>query len=347
MLPLSALLVHCGDDGGGAAGTDDDANDDGATTAGAGGSGTGGEPSTGGVGNTGTGGIPEGGEDTVAPTIVTISPADGASGVYANTNIMIEFSEPMDKVATQAAYQSTDIPAGAVTFEWNSHGTVLTINPVADLAYAEGGGPDDVTAQSFAITLSAVATDEAGNALADPVDISFSTLRRLEQTFSRVAALSGLVRSDTGLVGTSTWIGDTSSNGQYKGFASMDIAGLPEGIVEFETATLRMQQLSSSLGVPYAALGDNVNVHHVTFDVLNLAAMTAPTLSMAGVLSSDDDEEFKELSVLSQVESDYAAGDGLAQFRFEFPIVTNFDEEADAAIFHTNTSQLVVRYLME
>lgn len=357
LAPLSVFLVHCGDDGASADGEADDGSTSqienpggsGSGLAGSGAGGTGATGATGGAGNSGGSGAGPG-DDLDPPTIVSVSPSDGSVGVTADTDLVIEFSEPMDKVATQASYQSADIPSGGVTFSWNAEGTILTIDPVADLAYATGPTPDAVAAASFSFTISQVAADEAGNALAEPATTTFDTLRRIEHALEPIPSLCGLVRSDTGLVGTSTWVGDTSGNGQYKGFATMDIAPLPENIVLFEEATLRLDQLSSGLGNPYAGLGGLVNVQHVLYPVKNLAALSVAPLSLAGVLSTNQVEEYKEVAVLAQVEEDYAEREARlnrSQYRLEFPVVTDFDETADVAIFHSATSELVVRYLIE
>ena len=88
---------------------------------------------TGGTTTGGTGGV----ADTTRPTIVSVSPANGATGVRANANIVVTFSEPMDPVRRlRTAYQSADIPNAGVTFGWSADDTVLTIDPNSDLLYA-------------------------------------------------------------------------------------------------------------------------------------------------------------------------------------------------------------------
>ena len=68
------------------------------------------------------------------------------------------------------------------------------------------------------------------------------------------------------------------------------------------------------------------------------------------MLSTDLVLEYKELSVLAQLEDDYANRDirlNRSQYRLELPIVTDFDETADTARFDSTTSELLVRYLIE
>ena len=76
------------------------------------------------------------GADTTPPTIISIEPPDGATGVEFEENIVITFSEKMDQVATQNAFQS-DI-SSELTFNWNAEGTVLTIDPAGGFVYAKG-----------------------------------------------------------------------------------------------------------------------------------------------------------------------------------------------------------------
>jgi hypothetical protein len=344
LAPLSLLLIHCGGETAAEDPTDDgsDVGGSGDTSAG----GTGGSA----VGGESTGGNPGTTDDTTAPTVISVSPENGDVGVAADTPLVIEFSERMDKAAAQAGYQSADIPAGEVTFDWNAEGTVLTVHPTNGLAYATGPDPATVSASIYSFTISSAAEDQAGNSLALPVTVEFSTLRQIEQTLTRTSSLCGLVRSDTGQVGTSTWIGDTLGNGQYKGFTTMDIAPLPDDIVSFEAATLRIDQVSSTLGDPYGDLGGQIDVFHVMFNQLGLAALSSPPLSGVGVLSTDDIEEYKEISVLPQLIDDYEHRDergNRSQYRLELPIVSDFDEQADVAIFHSQTSDLQVTYLIE
>ena len=126
---------------------------------------------------------PQPGPDTTPPSIVSITPASGATGIAKNADIVITFSEKMNQAATQAAYQSTDLPASGVTFNWNADGTVLTINPNADLAYTAAG-------KTYSFSLSTTATDVAGNALPATTS-SFKTFKQITTTINSTAALDG------------------------------------------------------------------------------------------------------------------------------------------------------------
>ena len=53
------------------------------------------------------------------PAVVETTPADGAVGVFADTSLVVRFSEAMDADSVLAAYQSDDVPVDAVTVTWN------------------------------------------------------------------------------------------------------------------------------------------------------------------------------------------------------------------------------------
>jgi alkaline phosphatase len=80
--------------------------------------------------------------DTTAPAVVTFSPADAATGVSVSSNIELIFSEVIQKGAGTIAIHSGS-PDGAIVESYNAatsanltiSGTLLTINPTADLHY--------------------------------------------------------------------------------------------------------------------------------------------------------------------------------------------------------------------
>jgi hypothetical protein len=52
------------------------------------------------------------------PSIVSVTPTDGAVGVSNEQPIVVTFSTPMDRQATERAYQSEGIPSSSVSFSW-------------------------------------------------------------------------------------------------------------------------------------------------------------------------------------------------------------------------------------
>ena len=136
--------------------------------------------------------------DVDPPTIVSITPSDGATGVEKDANIVIQFSEPMDEVNTEGAYSSTDLPPSSVTFSWNLSSDTLTINPINDLAYASGSDPNTVSALEYAFVITTQARDVAGNTLTVARNSSFYTLREITQSLASVSSLTGDVRDEIG-----------------------------------------------------------------------------------------------------------------------------------------------------
>jgi len=93
------------------------------------------------------------GPDLIPPQVVSNVPADGATSVALNTNIVVTFTEEMDQANTEGAFEI--VPAAAGSFSWNAGGDVLTFNPSSDL----------VGATSYTVTIYVAATDLAGNTL--------------------------------------------------------------------------------------------------------------------------------------------------------------------------------------
>lgn len=292
--------------------------------------------------------------DTSAPSIVSTSPANGATGVLNDANIVITFSEPMNKLATQSAYQSANsgiLPA-QVQFTWNTEGTILTIDPNGNLGYNSGSDPAAVNAREYTFQITNVATDLAGNALTT-VSHSFKTLRRISQNLPGIAALTGYVRGDNANSG-SIRVGDSGSaaNAQYKGLVSFDMAGIPAGVHSFEEASLNMNQ-NNIEGTPYPGLG-TIQLEHLSFAARNMDAFNMSALRSLGQLSNNATLEFKSTNVLVAVQDDYAqrvARSNRSQYRMVFPTISNFNAIWDSANFATptagsNPSFLFVRYLV-
>jgi len=97
------------------------------------------------------------------PTVISKEPDDGAVDVPVDTNITVEFSEPMDTANTETAF-SLDTVVG--TFSWSAGDTILTFDPTDDL----------LSETTYNATITGDATDKDGNPLQDaPVEWSFTT----------------------------------------------------------------------------------------------------------------------------------------------------------------------------
>ncbi|MDI6886381.1 MAG: choice-of-anchor D domain-containing protein, partial [archaeon] len=100
--------------------------------------------------------------DTTPPTIISVSPADGATDVAVSTTISATFSEAMNTAASvEAAFSIA--PSVAGTFSWA--GNTMTFTPGANLAYIT----------IYTVTIGTGAQDLAGNPLTSAYTWSFTT----------------------------------------------------------------------------------------------------------------------------------------------------------------------------
>jgi len=296
------------------------------------------------------------------PFIVDVAPTDGAVGVSADSAITLHFSEPMDRSATEAAYQSENLPSSAVTFEWNEDSTELTVVPLEPLAYDVGEDPALVQARRINYFVSASAASAGGSRLAQPYEFSFSLLRQIAFTVFAVQdrELSGNFRSnDTYGAGVcaenavNMCVGDVRVNGeseQYRGFISFVLSELPESALSV-SAVLGLE-ISSTSGNPFAGLG-GLLLEHARFATIDLDAFGADSVSELGLIAdaggtgtrvSADVSE----AVLSDLSSDemVASGQGLSQYRLRFEDETDNDAQSDAIVSAWDTQTLDVSYLL-
>jgi len=296
------------------------------------------------------------------PFIVDVAPPDGAVGVSADSTITLTFSEAMDQSATEAAYQSENLPSSAVTFEWNEDSTELTVVPLEPLAYDVGEEPELVQARRINYFVSASATSAAGSRMSQPYEFSFSLLRQVAFTLFALQdrELSGNFRSnDTYGAGVcaenaiNMCVGDVRVNGQseqYKGFISFELSELPESASSV-SAVLGLE-ISSTSGNPFAGLG-GLLLEHTSFDAIDLDAFGADSVSELGLIADDGatgtrvSADVSE-AVLSDLSSDemLTSGEGLSQYRLRFEDETDNDAQSDAIVSAWDTQTLDVTYLL-
>jgi hypothetical protein len=288
------------------------------------------------------------------PSVVSVSPSNGASGVAANAVITLTFSEPMDKGAVEGAYGSSTLPPGSVSFSWSQGDTVLQITPNQPLARATGSSPT-IAPRVYAFELGTGALDLAGEAL-PRFSSSFTTLRELTQTLVAIQdrSLTGNYRSDDVYGNNSceepdpeftTCIGDSSNgNSAYRGFITFDLSALPAEAQELSAAQLSMT-IHSVRGTPFAALG-NLVAEHVSFDSINLDAFNSPALGAAiTVGSSAAVDEILSVNLLSPVQEDLPAR-GRSQFRLRFSTSTDSNNAGDLIETLGPTEKLTLTYLI-
>lgn len=259
--------------GGDSAGTDgSSAGSDGGTGDGSsshgdstGGLSTGGGESDGSTGSDGTSGGSTGDGSTggvmdeTPPHVFALSPANGQSGVAKDTTIEITFTEPMDQASVEAAYDSniSGISPAKVTFSWNPEGTVLTVDPNADLNYAEGGPATAPIVYSYSIATSAL--DLAGNPLDQQLDATFETSRRITESLHSLPSLSGTLVSDgmnESIDASHCYVGDNADNDWMICGITFDLGELSGIVQEIEDVDVQFYLAGSGhQGEPLADLG--------------------------------------------------------------------------------------------
>lgn len=115
--------------------------------------------------------------DEIPPTVF-LSPGPGATGVGTNSDVVLQFSEPMDEGIVESAFSMAIAgasPRNGYVFLWNGDSSALTV--VADTEDPFGPTNVDLFPQlaQIRVVLSALAADVAGNAVQNPLDATFTT----------------------------------------------------------------------------------------------------------------------------------------------------------------------------
>ncbi|HUQ19901.1 MAG TPA: Ig-like domain-containing protein [Gemmatimonadaceae bacterium] len=123
-----------------------------------------------------------GAPDTTPPTVVTVSPTNGAASVSVNSTVVISFSEPMD--GTSMTSLTVLLKSGSVTVpsvvSYSGATNSVTITPTAPLAF----GAD------YSVTVTTGAKDLAGNGLASQFSSAFTTASAPDTTPPNVEAIT-------------------------------------------------------------------------------------------------------------------------------------------------------------
>ena len=287
------------------------------------------------------------------PTVVSVSPADGSTGVAADAKIVVTFSKPMDQPATQMAYQSTSLPPSAVSFTWDASGTVLTLKPNAPLEYAKGT-TFTTAATAYAFTLTATAKDKSGIALA-PLTSSFTTLHVVTLALLSDAGRGGSVNTDGLTVtgqGSYISVGDGENKVAWRGFVSFDLSSVPSNRLASELSRATLELFKDDVfGDPYQNLAlacapnvqcdqyASVNLDHVNYGPsLENTDFYTPTLNALGVIDTlyVSLKNYARANVLVAVRDDLNNRDirpNRSQYRLNFPVLTDGGNATDRVFF--------------
>ena len=283
--------------------------------------------------------------DTTPPAVLAIAPESGALGVADDVSIVITFNEPMDRTATQAAWQSPNI--GNVVMSWSGDDTELTIVPNALLEYATGDDVDSLDPREYTFTIDTTATDKAANPLAEPVPSNFYTLRLVVLRPAVIEGLTGVTYDGGGVAESDVFVGDLQGNTQQVGLLSFTLPALPAPVDSPLAAAVWADQtyLSGTPYGPFPALGE-MHVAQVEFDE-ELDAFDTPTLDDLGVFADDASLETKMFDVTQSVANDYMQGRSMSQFRLEFPTATNGNGAVDRVTFERESVGMELSYLIQ
>ncbi|WP_181392075.1 Ig-like domain-containing protein [Deinococcus irradiatisoli] len=311
--------------------------------------------------------------DTTPPSIVSVTPASGAVGVAKDSNIVVTFSEPMNQASAQAAFQSATL--GASTITWNASGTVMTVNPNADLMYTSSG-------QTYSFQITNTATDLKGNPLSNPTSATFKTFRQLSATLPLKASTVGEISNTFAVnsVSADVVVGDLANNTSRRGFFGFDLTGLPADLnpVNVLAARVRMYVNTPIVGTPFTDLfqscsgsfclfqGKSVVMEHVAYgntiagsaygiaplsaDLRGLTDETPCSGLVCLFVGTSTGWNASDISAwLKDDLTNRAARGNLSEVRLSFPKDTNGDNAADnIAVSNAGATkaQLVVTYLM-
>ena len=189
--------------------------------------------------------------DTVAPTVLSTSPADGATNVCSNKVVNVSFSEAMDPSSIDAA--SFTVQRGAVPLAG-----VVSYDAAARVASFTASQP--FTAGSYTVTVTTAARDLAGNAM----------------TADKVTTFT----SDASLCPTAPALGAAASFGAFGGNATLTNDGLLtliRGNVGVNAASTKITGLRDQGGNVYTV----TTINDGKVDGL-VYTLTAPPGSVAG-----------------------------------------------------------------
>ena len=235
--------------------------------------------------------------DIVAPTVSSFSPVNAAVGVAVGANIVVTFSESIQrgtgtvvvKTAANAVVASYDVTTSG---NLSISGNVLTINPTANLNYGTG----------YKLELSPGAVqDLAGNAYAGTTTYSFSTEVKTNTAPTGAVNIAGVAAQGQSLTASNT-LADVDGLGpisyQWRA-AGTDIAGATGNMLVLAQAqvgkTITVQASYTDGGMTFeqktsaaTAAVANVNDLPTGTVTINGTALQGQTLTVSNTLADAD-----------------------------------------------------------
>ncbi|MEO8702902.1 MAG: Ig-like domain-containing protein [Kofleriaceae bacterium] len=262
--------------------------------------------------------------DTIAPTVLTISPTAATTQVT-DVPVILEFSEPMDRASVAAQFPGA-------SFVWNADGTRVEIT----IAF-----PFAATPQPFVVSLGTTVSDVAGNGLEDPFTSSFTLAALHTLTILHDPALSGN-RAVGCAAGTFVQAGDQANTDVNCpstitfGGVSFPLAVLPphNQILALRKASLKTQVISAGGNLNAANFG-SITVDHVIMASRN--DLTAPlfktqnalTMFQAGAIVVGNP---LELDVATLLDKSWLDADANFQLRFHPTGTSDADIDDDTVV---------------
>ena len=246
--------------------------------------------------------------DTTPPTINSTVPGDTAVGVPRGTQIVVNFSEPMDINSAQTAFAIT-APAGITgNFSWAAGNTQMVFTPSALFAYGT-----TVTWQ-----VSTAARDAAGNYKTTLNSYVFYVIKSTTVNLPCVPLLDGYTFNNTTAGTTSVQAGASyiavgwypPTPLIYRGWTTYDLSVLPTNATAITSATMYVQQYQVTGTVYGATALGSLLWRHVDYgpslDAADHTITQLPHTSSGGTLSTDATLGWKAAVVTLSLRDDLA-----------------------------------------
>lgn len=265
--------------------------------------------------------------ESVAPTIVSTLPANGATAVAADTSLRVTFSEPMDRGTVEKHFRH--VMGTPRAFRWNTDSTEVTAFPTD---YAYQGLKVQWTLDS--------SEDLSGNSIYESTTWrTYETVPSLTRSlFPKRSVALGTEGSRTEKLGVLR-VGDNARNEGSQAFLTFDLADLPAD-APASTAKLGAAYLvlrrQACEGAPLSALGGALLVEGVdvgdTVDAADLQAPALPGQSFRVDNACSAAPATLVVPVTEKVRADLAAAGQKGtrlHFRIRYPTPTNGDGKPD------------------